>query len=215
MPYRYRFRNALAESFDIYLWILRKIDGHIKTALHQDSADWRALHACPPCGYEVSLLGLHFQILTVHQLEGEPALKFRRMVVIDGNNSLKRTAHVGHRQTADMRVFNEGDYFLAPQYVDQYANEVRSRPLPPTDTQTGEDMEDLDSSSPAADTATPCADNWKAAAATERKKMWAVFEETGIFACACRHGFMLWIADMIRSGELYVRRITILCTLTP
>ncbi|KDQ34014.1 hypothetical protein PLEOSDRAFT_1032013 [Pleurotus ostreatus PC15] len=184
MPYRYRFRNALAESFDVYLWILREIDAHIKTTLHQDSPDWRALHSCPPCSYE---------------LEGEPALKFRRMIVIDGNNSLKRTAHVGHRQTADTRTFDEGDYFLAPQYIDQFANEVRSRPLPPTDR---EDMEDLDSLSPAADGATPCADNWKAAAATEHKKMWAVFEETGIFACACRHGFMLWIADMIRSGEL-------------
>ncbi|KAF9492604.1 hypothetical protein BDN71DRAFT_1483752 [Pleurotus eryngii] len=165
MPYHYRFRNALAELFDVYLWILRKIDGHIKTALHQDSADWRALHACPPCGYEW-------------------------------------TAHVGHRQTADMQAFNEGDYFLAPQYVDQFANEVCSWPLPPTDLQTGEDMEDLDSSLPAANTVTPCADNWKAAAATKRKKMWAIFKETGIFACVCRHGFMLRIADMICSGEL-------------
>lgn len=212
MPYRYHFPNALAESFNIYLWILREIDARIKTALHQGSADWRALHSCLPCSYEVSAVSLCHHILTIHQLEGEPALKFRRMVVINGNNSLKRTAHVGHHQTADMRAFNEGDYFLAPQYIDQFANEVHSRPLPPTDW---EDMEDLDSLSLAADGATPCADNWKAAAATECKKMWAVFEETGIFACACRHGFMLWIADMICSGELYVRRIATLCTLTP
>ena len=47
----------------------------------------------------------------------------------------------------------------------------------------------------------PCATNWKAAAADEKKRTWGVFEETGIFACACRHGLILWIADMVRSGE--------------
>ncbi|KAG6857076.1 hypothetical protein C0991_004818, partial [Blastosporella zonata] len=47
-----------------------------------------------------------------------------------------------------------------------------------------------------------CTINWKAAASDEKKKMWAIFDEAGIFASACRHGFILWIADMIQSGEL-------------
>ncbi|KIP01438.1 hypothetical protein PHLGIDRAFT_38684, partial [Phlebiopsis gigantea 11061_1 CR5-6] len=34
------------------------------------------------------------------------------------------------------------------------------------------------------------------------KRMWAIFEEAGIFACACRHGLILWLVDMVRSGEL-------------
>lgn len=33
-------------------------------------------------------------------------------------------------------------------------------------------------------------------------RMWAIFEETGIFLALCRHGFSLVIADMVRSGEL-------------
>lgn len=33
-------------------------------------------------------------------------------------------------------------------------------------------------------------------------KMWGVFEETGIFLALCRHGFVLLVMDMIRSGEL-------------
>ncbi|KAG6870207.1 hypothetical protein C0992_000699, partial [Termitomyces sp. T32_za158] len=49
-----------------------------------------------------------------------------------------------------------------------------------------------------------CTNNWKAAAKEENKKMWAIFAESGIFASACRHGFILWICDMIASGELYV-----------
>jgi hypothetical protein len=34
------------------------------------------------------------------------------------------------------------------------------------------------------------------------RKMWAIFDETGIFLALCRHGFALVIADMVRSGEL-------------
>jgi hypothetical protein len=41
----------------------------------------------------------------------------------------------------------------------------------------------------------------------EKKKMWGVFDETGVFASACPHGFVLWLVDMIQSGELYVHSI--------
>ena len=47
-----------------------------------------------------------------------------------------------------------------------------------------------------------CVKNWKAAAEDDKKRMWAIFDEAGVFACACRHGFVLWIPDMVRSGEL-------------
>lgn len=47
-----------------------------------------------------------------------------------------------------------------------------------------------------------CTKNWKAAQSDEKKRSWDVFEETGIFASACRHGLILWLVDMIRSGEL-------------
>ena len=49
-----------------------------------------------------------------------------------------------------------------------------------------------------------CTSNWKAAATDEEKQMWGMFEETGIFACVCRHSFILWLVDMVRSGERYV-----------
>lgn len=50
----------------------------------------------------------------------------------------------------------------------------------------------------------PCTTRYKAAAADEKKKMWAIFEETGFFVSTCRHSLILWFSDMIRSGELYV-----------
>ena len=46
-----------------------------------------------------------------------------------------------------------------------------------------------------------CHDNWKAAAADEKKHMWSIFEEMGIFVSACRHSLILWITDMVRSSE--------------
>ena len=33
-------------------------------------------------------------------------------------------------------------------------------------------------------------------------RMWGIFDETGMFACICCHGFILCVADMVRSGEL-------------
>ena len=47
-----------------------------------------------------------------------------------------------------------------------------------------------------------CVKNWKVASAEETKKMWGIFDESGLFASACRHGFILWLVDMVRSGEL-------------
>jgi len=49
-----------------------------------------------------------------------------------------------------------------------------------------------------------CVDRWRNAGPEARKKMFALFAITGIFVAVCRHGHVLVICDMIRSGELYV-----------
>lgn len=117
------------------------------------------------------------------QLEGEPSLVFQRMITIDGNNSQKRMAAPGGGQAGDTRVFHS-DRFLTHDFVDGFGREIASS--------TGRQGEELEGT---------CTSNWKAAASDDKKWMWSLFEETGIFACACRHGFLLWIADMVRSGE--------------
>jgi len=33
-------------------------------------------------------------------------------------------------------------------------------------------------------------------------RTWGIFDETGIFLALCRHGFVLLVADMVKSGEL-------------
>lgn len=47
-----------------------------------------------------------------------------------------------------------------------------------------------------------CVKNWESKSAEEKKKMWSIFNESGVFVPVCRHGFILWVIDMIRSGEL-------------
>ena len=54
----------------------------------------------------------------------------------------------------------------------------------------------------AEETRAGCTTNWKAAKDDSKKVMWGIFDETGIFSSACRHGFCLWNADMVRNGEL-------------
>jgi len=99
---------------------------------------------------------------------------------MDGNNSAKRMANAG---SADLRIF-PSRYMIPPDQVDVFKDDVRLRP--------GER---------GADQLTFCTDNWKAANSTEENTV-RVFEQTGIFLSACRHGIIQTVTEMRRSGEL-------------
>lgn len=47
-----------------------------------------------------------------------------------------------------------------------------------------------------------CAHRWKNAKAEHHKTAPGMYDQTGVFVCVCRHGLVLWFAEMIRSGEL-------------
>ena len=47
-----------------------------------------------------------------------------------------------------------------------------------------------------------CTQRWKASAAEHQKRALSVYDTTGIFTAACRHGFVLILCEMVRSGEL-------------
>lgn len=49
---------------------------------------------------------------------------------------------------------------------------------------------------------TACEERWKNARADEVGKKVVVFDETGIFSVSCRHGSVVLVEDMRRSGEL-------------
>ncbi|KAI0739797.1 hypothetical protein C8Q80DRAFT_1222084 [Daedaleopsis nitida] len=199
IPYCQHYRNVLAAAFDIYLLVLQIVDERVMKEFGWDSPEWRAINGCPPCAYE---------------LEDEEPSTFARMLCMDGNNSLKRIAPTDRWQVGDNHIFNS-DYILPRDWVDQFAHEVKARQVPskpavPTESDhEGDDNEADQLRSCKGDLtdgqgleATPCATNWKAASSEETKRMWGMFEERGIFGCACQHGIILWIADMVRSGEL-------------
>ncbi|THU84014.1 hypothetical protein K435DRAFT_688431 [Dendrothele bispora CBS 962.96] len=207
LPYRRGYRTALSDAFDIYLAILRNVDDRVTKELGHNSQDYQVKNSCPACCYE---------------LEGEPSVEISRMWVIDGNNSLKCIKGVNNRAVADTRVF-ASDYYLSPEFVNQFANEVKARRQDfdggdnsdsdeddGNETEADREGDPTDGAKDGDDGIDPklaeilnsCTENWKASAKDESKKMWGVFEECGIFASACRHGFILWIVDMIESGEL-------------
>lgn len=49
-----------------------------------------------------------------------------------------------------------------------------------------------------------CIERWRNAGPEDRKRMFALFEESGIFIASCRHRLVLLACDMIKSGELCV-----------
>ncbi|KAG1736433.1 uncharacterized protein EDB91DRAFT_1238058 [Suillus paluster] len=102
---------------------------------------------------------------------------------MDGNNSVKCMANAGN---ADRRIF-PSRYMIPPDQVDMFKDDVRLRP--------GERGANQNNN------ATSCTDNWKAANSTDENTV-HVFEQTGIFLSACRHGIVQTVTEMRRSGEL-------------
>ena len=52
VPYRRRYRTALADAFEIYVTILGSVEKLVSQELGRNTTDWRVKHACPPCTYE-------------------------------------------------------------------------------------------------------------------------------------------------------------------
>ncbi|KAG2086942.1 hypothetical protein BD769DRAFT_1715016 [Suillus cothurnatus] len=169
-------RDQFAIAFDVYLGILRSVKSLVDEALQRNSVNWRMLHACPPCNYKQP---------------GEPLLYPARLDSFDGNNSLKRIDGSGH---ADERLF-ESSYFIHPADIELFKDDVRLRPgtrLAPESAQMKNSEVSHTSS---------CTENWKAANAVTEKTI-DVFDQTGVFVSACRHGIIQTVVEMRRSGEL-------------
>ncbi|KAJ7893589.1 hypothetical protein B0H13DRAFT_2234716 [Mycena leptocephala] len=184
VPFRPYLSQQFSIAYDVYLTIRRQTDERVMNALGRDSK-WHLKHACPACMYK---------------LEGEDDLIFDMLTTIEGNDSLKRVLRrlpsgggadgeptLGRsKERIDNRDAGDG-YYLSCERVDAWAK-MRLGEILPTEEHPGEDN--------------PCADRWKNMVNNVTSKMWGIFDETGVFLALCCHGFVLVIADMIRSGEL-------------
>lgn len=137
---------------------------------------------------------------------------------MDGNNSLKR---MSKPSDADPGIFPPSEYNIPAEFVNQFAHEVqlrRSQParsapastalsvthdiVPTPNDSTDPPEPPADHPLPAEDMS-PCAERWKAANGRPNPHTWDLLKETGVFGSACPHGMILWMMDMIQSGELY------------
>ena len=109
---------------------------------------------------------------------------------MDGNNSAKRMDRAGH---ADCCIF-PSTYMISWADVDVFKDDVR---MCPGHCGNAEHHD-----------AGGCADTWQAASTVDEDTV-KVYEQTGIFLSACRHGMILTCAEMLCSGELYVSKCNI------
>ncbi|KAG8693339.1 hypothetical protein FRC08_009181 [Ceratobasidium sp. 394] len=192
--YAPHFRSQLTSALDVYLALTRMVEARLAKSMSRDGADWRMANACAACSY---------------RLKDEPVLNPSAMFTCDGNESMKRVASAS---VSDSRTF-EHDYFLDDDYVDHFKNETR-RNKNSDKTSMGEASGDLchdeaskGSTAPSLevveDENTPCEQRWKNARADDQNgKKLVVFDETGVFVVSCRHGTVMLVEDMRRSGEL-------------
>ncbi|KZV85013.1 hypothetical protein EXIGLDRAFT_623530, partial [Exidia glandulosa HHB12029] len=174
--YQAHLRVQVADAVDVYLAIQREVQHRVKTALGHDGPHHRALNSCACCNYK---------------LEGEPTLKFEAFTAHDGGQSARRSAAAGH---ADERTL-ESDYIIPAAQVDVYENEGAWTVV----EESGE---------PGDDALVPsiCSQRWKNAKDEHFKTAPTMFDQTGVFVSLSvgrpNAGFLLWLLEMIRSGEL-------------
>jgi len=166
----------------------------VNIALNRTSHDWRLCNACPACTYK---------------LRDEDDLILEMLTTMDGNNSLKRILRRDIVIPADVPESSDGiptvgtskerpdsrkvggDYYLSREQVDEWAKESLAKLAPfLVDPAADEDESNY------------CEERWSNMLNEVTARMWGIFDETGIFLALCHHGFVLVVADMVRSGEL-------------
>ncbi|KAF8205106.1 hypothetical protein BJ912DRAFT_1018326 [Pholiota molesta] len=185
LPRQPYLADQISSAYDCYLELQRHIQARHAEALGRDS-DWAPQNVCAPCMYK-----------TVD----EPPLKFSFLAAMDGNNSLKlvdstyRSGSVRH----DDRM-SSSPRWISPEAVNVFKDEVNKKPpaspsstpsssaAPPQPDPSSVDLEE-DSTLPDADTNT---------------------EDVANILAVCRHGHVLVMCDMIRSGELMKYPIAII-----
>ena len=183
VPFKSYLSRQLSIALDLYITIRNAVMHDVQIALGRNTPDWRVKHLCPPCTY---------------RQEGDAAhLKFSMLYTIDGNDSLKR---ILRREPAPEALPNAteptlgtsselGDSrqvayecYLTQQDVNQWSKDALGGDI---------DVEDDN----------PCAERWRNMKTEVTARMWGIFEETGLFLSLCRHGFVLFLADMVHTGE--------------
>ncbi|KAJ7735271.1 hypothetical protein DFH07DRAFT_870772 [Mycena maculata] len=176
-------------ALDLYHAIRADVEKRVQVALGRDGPNWRLKNACPACLYK---------------LEDEATLSIALLTTTDGNNSLSRfqlrereevredgSAVLGaSKQCPDNRII-PGDYYISREEVDKWGEDGLE-----------ELMRDFTASADGDEEDGGCEERWQNMKEDVTARAWGMFDETGIFPALCRHGFVLVVVDMVKSGEL-------------
>ncbi|KAJ7745015.1 hypothetical protein DFH07DRAFT_776919 [Mycena maculata] len=177
------------QAFTRMLCDLHDVEKCAQVALGCDGPNWCLKNACPACLYK---------------LEDEAALPIALLTTTDGNNSLSRfqlrereevredgSAVLGaSRQRPDNRIV-PGDYYISREEVNKWGEDSLEELMRDFTASADDDEEDGS-----------CEERWQNMKEDVMAHAWGMFNETGIFPALCRHGFVLVVVDMVKSGEL-------------
>lgn len=94
-------------------------------------------------------------------------------------------------------------YLLGREHTDRFKDEVQQQRRQTGRVPDGAPGRNDDSAAGIEET--ECSSRWRnARPESEKTAQWDALEETGVFICACRHGFIVAAVDMWQSGELCV-----------
>ncbi|TFK59015.1 hypothetical protein BDN72DRAFT_781320 [Pluteus cervinus] len=198
VPVNSYLADQFSSAYDCYLEIIHEVDALVNTAMGTSLKEQFQERVCPPCLYKV---------------DDEPDMKYSLLGAMDGNVSLKLFNADFRRgeSLTDNRVL-ENERWLKPEFVDQFKDEVTNSKKPTTPQADPAPITDPGPSTPQLpapgdgvgddNSVNTCVERWRNAGPEARKKMFALFAVSGIFVTVCRHGHVLLICDMIRSGEL-------------
>ncbi|KAI0059807.1 hypothetical protein BV25DRAFT_1808428 [Artomyces pyxidatus] len=182
IKYMATLQDQFSRAFDAYFDLLQRLQARTDAVLGRDGDGWRLIYGCPCCGF---------------QQANEPPLVPARLHAMDGCSSHKRLRGVGFSDTREFK----SNYFLTPEQVDKFADEVKARPA--RSGKKAKAGDDPDEGLPISGNKTKCTENWRTENANNMGKgVTEVFDQTGVFLCACRHGVVEVVEEMIRSGEL-------------
>ncbi|KAF8142395.1 hypothetical protein K438DRAFT_2113734 [Mycena galopus ATCC 62051] len=180
--------EQLSTTYDAYLEMLRQVDARVDAALKRDPK-WHSDNLVDSTFHAGTVRPDDRASMSFRWLSPEYVDAFKDEVMISRKVSTNRP----EPQTESVPSIPEV----------QPVSEV-----PDSDTDGNNDVAWLNELELGADaeqlkaTIDTCVERWKAAGPEGRKKMFALFAISGIFVSVCRHGHVLVMCDMIRSGEL-------------
>ncbi|KIO19279.1 hypothetical protein M407DRAFT_11467 [Tulasnella calospora MUT 4182] len=223
--YHAELATPFAEALDVYLAILRIVDSQVAKALNRDSPQWRINNVCPPCTYKlIDEPALRHDILLA--IDGGNSLKrfanagtasdgltftsdyfvSREDVDIFAKESTSSNGKKGKGTSRKPKKSMEEEDHAAEEHAEDMQMELSADTAEDGNVANQEfvvkNLPIGEGADEAGHLLGSCTERWKANADDAQKKAFNCFEETGIFACLCRHGHVLAVADMVSSGEL-------------